>query len=92
MTLNARMTAEPPPNLGDLIESRTDTGIVCHLDPPVMRTVEFTSYVIYDPLDYRMLQRGAEPNVLPVKRDLVDRIRSYIASRELNICSQTGHA
>ena len=77
------MDDESPPNLGDLIESREEVGVVCNLDPPVLRTIGVTSYVIYNPAAYRMLQREAEPEVVPAKPEVVQRIRDYIASRDL---------
>ena len=78
------------PALGDMIESRNETGIVCHLSPPIMRTFPFTSYVIYNPTSCRILQRGAETEVAPVKKEIVDRIRNYIIS--CNIPTPTGDA
>lgn len=75
------------PALGDMIESRQETGIVCHLNPPIMRTFPFTSYVIYNPNLCEIIERGAETDVAPVKRELVERIRDYIA---LNLPTPTG--
>ena len=76
------------PELGDLIESREETGIVCHLSPPIMRTFPFTSYVIYNPNAFKIIQRGAETEVAPVKKELVERIQKYIAS--LDTSTPTG--
>ena len=80
---------ESLPQLGDKIESRTETGIVCHLSPPIMRTIQFTSYVIYNPGDSRVLERGADTNVAPVKKEIVERIRNYIAARCENAACQS---
>ena len=65
------------PALGDMIESREEAGIVCHLSPPIMRTFPFTSYVIYSPNSCRIIRRNAVTEVAPVKTELVDRIRKY---------------
>ena len=77
--MSSRDAAHMAPQLGDMIESQSEAGIVCHLDPPIMRLIEFKSYVIYDPYACVTLRVGAEPDVTPPKQDLVQRIRAYIA-------------
>ena len=67
--------------VGDMIELGRERGIVVHADPPIMRTIDFHSYVpiLSSP---RLLQRSVEADAQPPNPGVVERIRQYISKRE----------
>ena len=72
---------------GDMIVSRRERGIVCSLDPPLMRTLPFTSYVLFDPSEAQVLQAQAEPDAT-AKPELIERVRRYVASRREELVAE----
>ena len=70
------------PRLGDLIRSRGEDGVVCYIEPPIMRTHPFVSYVIFDRDEWALVQAQVDPGV-SVKPELVERVRRYIAAQGL---------
>ena len=67
--------------VGDRIRNVTgETGIVCHLNPPVMRVESFHSYVIFNPTSVSILETAVDPTAF-VRSDILRRIEHYIAQK-----------
>lgn len=79
------------PDVGDMIRSRGETGIVCFLDPPIMRTTQVKTYVIFNPREWTLVQRGAEQKVT-IKEELVERIRRYMETNGVSFITPTGNS
>ena len=76
-------------SIGDKILSRGETGIVCNLDPPIMRTSPFISYVVFNFKAYELIESRVEPNIF-VKPELIERVRRYLSITAID--SATGDA
>lgn len=74
--------------IGDLIHYNNEYGIVCHLDPDIMTSVEFHSYVPIQ-TGSRLVMRSANPQCT-IKPEIVERIRAYLLKsvQEKQTCSQ----
>lgn len=66
-------------SIGDLVDTgNMERGVVCSVDPIVIRTIEFTSYVpILDPINLKVVTSGYDPSVT-IRKPLLDRIRRYV--------------
>ena len=62
--------------IGDLVVYNNEEGIVCCLDPFVMNTTSFHSYVAIQG-DFVMLERAVDPHA-SLKSELRERIRRYL--------------
>ena len=69
------------PNVGDRIMTPSrQVGIVCHLDPPIVRLETFHCYAIFDTETVTIVDRDAQPEEPPPKPALLSRIVKYAES------------
>ena len=70
--------------VGDRIQNESEEiGIICHVDPFVMRLESFHSYCIFNPGRVRLLERAVDPDIT-IRPVLLKRIQDYIASTTHN--------
>lgn len=64
--------------VGDRIQTESEEiGIICHVDPFVMRLESFHSYCIFNPGRVRLLERAVDPEIT-IRPMLLKRIQDYI--------------
>ncbi len=63
--------------IGDLIVQKNERGIVCNLDPPIMRAIDFHSYVpILHPITVVQSAYDIHASMNP---EIVERVRKFLA-------------
>ena len=71
-----------PFELGDRVKNEAnEIGIVCSIDPPVIRLEHFHSYVLFDEAQCTLLDRAASPGE-SIAPHLRERIRAYLKKRQ----------
>lgn len=67
--------------LGDLVEYRGETGVICCLDPMIMRCTHFHSYVPLTDTP-KVIVKSYDESVT-IRQEVVDRIREYMAKNDI---------
>lgn len=69
--------------VGDLIELRSERGIVVHVQPSIMRIDNVHTWT-YVPImtTPRVIQRAYEPNAQLANSGVIERVRAYIAKAQ----------
>ena len=71
-------------NIGDLILQNNERGVVCCLDPPIMRTIDFHSYV---PILHEItVVQSAYDAHATIKPAIAERIRVYVNEKRKFEC------
>ena len=64
--------------VGDRVENAAnEIGIVCSLDPPVLRLEDFHSYVLFDKEHCTLVERAVSPGE-SLSPQIRERIRAYL--------------
>lgn len=67
--------------VGDRVTTSNEVGVVCHMDPCVMRLESFHSYVIFETDRVTLLEKAADP-AASLRPDILKRIQKFIDGRK----------